>query len=475
MIAIAVSIVLLAFHVTGIVFVFRAAQHSHTAQGAVAWAIGLIGMPYLAVPAYLLIGPPRPGELENDQAKLRAAAYAHLFTQQIPADMIAPVADKWHVLEMLAPSPVLYSVPPRLLVDGDAVFTAIFALIDGAEHEIMVQFFIFRDDGLGKRLSTALCRRAQEGVKVRLIYDGIGARGVPESYWQTLRDAGVSVQEFHLRRGLLPRVMRINYRNHRKLVAADGQRAIIGGPNVGDEYLGLNPRFGAWRDTALEIAGPAAKVAQAAFVVDWLWAGGDEDAVRRNPMQPEEAGREATVPVHIMPTGPADTQPACSLMLIHVINTAKERLWLTTPYFVPDLDVLSALKLAALRGVDVRVLIPDKPDHKIVWIAGFAYADEIKNAGVKVYRYHAGFTHQKVILADDEVALIGTVNWDNRSLHLNFENTVVVFDKSFCANVEKMLEKDFDHSTLYDENSFAGYSPVVRYLAPTTRLLAPLL
>ncbi|GAB5374540.1 MAG: cardiolipin synthase [Acuticoccus sp.] len=475
MIALTISLALFSIHIFGLVFAIRAARHAHTAQGAVAWAIALIAMPYLSVPAYLLIGPPRPGELEDDQAKLRAIAYAHLFTRHIPPEMIAPVGDRWHILEALAPSPVLYSAPPRLLIDGEEIFTAIFALIDAAEHDLVVQFFIFRDDGLGRRLHTALCRRAREGIVVRVLYDGIGARGVPEAYWQGLRDAGVSVQSFHLRRGILPRVMRINYRNHRKLVAADGQRAIVGGPNVGDEYLGRDPRFGDWRDTALEIAGPAAQVAQATFVVDWLWAGGDEDAVRREPFDPQERGREATVPVHLLPTGPADALPACSLALMHLITTAQRRLWLTTPYFVPDLDVLSALKLAALRGVDVRVLIPDRPDHTIVWIAGFAYAEEIQRAGVKLLRYRAGFTHQKVILVDDDVAVVGTVNFDNRSLHLNFENTVVVFDKTFAESVEKMLEKDFAKSTENGLESLHGYSRVVRYLAPATRLLAPLL
>ena len=467
------GLLVLSVHLIGVASAIKAAQHAHTAQGAVAWAISLIAIPWIALPAYLLIGPPRPGELEDDQASFRATAYAHLFTNHMAPQDIAPLLQRWRALEELAPAPVLHSGPPTLLVDGKEIFEAMFALIEAAKEHIVVQFYIYRDDGLGRRLHEALTRRARDGLKVQLLYDGIGARGVPEAYWQGLRDAGVEVLEFHLRRRL-PKFMRINYRNHRKLVAADGQVAIIGGPNIGDEYLGLDPAFGDWRDTALQITGPAAQVAQAGFVVDWLWAGGDAADVQQEPSL-MASNEETTTPVLLLPTGPADTLPACSLALMQLIGSAQQRLWLTTPYFVPDLDVLNMLKLAALRGVDVRVMIPDRPDHTIVWLAGFAYADEILQAGVKLYRYTAAFMHHKVILIDDNVAAVGTANFDNRSLHLNFENTVVVFDETFAGEVAKMLETDFENSRLYNEDPYAEFHAAIRVLAPATRLLAPLL
>ncbi|RAH96567.1 cardiolipin synthase [Acuticoccus sediminis] len=458
--------------VAGTIAAVRAAQHAHTAQGAVAWAIALILLPWVALPAYLFIGPPKPGAFEDDQATLRASAYAGLFSGALPDAAIAPVSPTWQVLERFAPTPILYSGAPRLLVDGEAVFQAVFDLIAKAERHIVVQFYIFRDDGLGRRLHEALVARAGEGLTVRVLYDGIGARSVPDAYWDGLREAGVDVKDFHLVRRL-PKMLRLNYRNHRKLVAADGRIAIVGGPNVGDEYLGLDPAFGDWRDTAVEITGPAAQVAQAAFDVDWLWAGGTQ-APTKDEAVPLHEGTTRT-PVLLLPTGPADPLPACSLALMHLITAAKERLWLTTPYFVPDLDVLSALKLAALKGVDVRVMIPDRPDHTIVWLAGFAYADEILRAGVKLYRYKDGFMHQKVVLVDDTVSAIGTVNFDNRSLHLNFENTVLIFERRFAAETAAMLEADFARSHLVNDEGYAAFSPVVRALAPATRLLAPLL
>ncbi|WMS42383.1 cardiolipin synthase [Acuticoccus sp. MNP-M23] len=464
--------IVIAIHVVGVVAAFRAAQHAHTAQGAVAWGISLIAIPYFALPLYLFIGPPRPGELEVDQADFRADAYASLLTLRMPPEAIAPIEEKWRLLERLSPAPAIYSGPPRLLIDGGEVFDAVFKAIEAAEHEIVVQFYIYRDDGLGRRLHEALCRRSREGVKVLLLYDGIGARNVPEAYWEGLRKAGVDAHEFHLRRRL-PKVMRLNYRNHRKLVAVDGKVAIIGGPNVGDEYLGLDPKFGAWRDTAIEITGPAARVAQASFVVDWQWAGGDPAALEHPPVKVSPSF--ANTPVLLLPTGPADTLPACSLSLMHLIGSARKRLWLTTPYFVPDLDVLSMLKVAALRGVDVRVMIPDRPDHTIVWLAGFTYADEVMRADVKLYRYMEGFMHHKVMLVDDEVAAIGTVNFDNRSLHLNFENTVVVMDKAFTAKVAAMLERDFARCRPHMDSPYAGFHPITRAIAPATRLLAPLL
>ncbi len=459
-------------HACGVIAAFRAARHAHSAQGAVAWAISLIAIPYLAFPLYLLIGPPRPGELEVDQADFRADAYAPLMTHRMPPEAVAPLDPKWQLLEKLAPAPAVYSGPPRLLVDGEETFDAIFRAIEKAEAELVVQFYIYRDDGLGRRLHEALCRRAREGVKVLLLYDGIGARNVPEAYWAGLREAGVDAHEFHLRRRL-PKVMRLNYRNHRKLVAADSKVAIIGGLNVGDEYLGLDPSFGLWRDTAIEITGPAARVAQASFEVDWQWAGGDPAALDRPPVEVERSF--ANTAVLLLPTGPADTLAACSLALMHLIGAAKERLWITTPYFVPDLDVLSMLKVAALRGVDVRIMIPDRPDHTIVWLAGFSYADEVMRAGVKLYRYMEGFMHHKVMLVDNELAAVGTVNFDNRSLHLNFENTVVVMDEAFAAKTAAMLERDFERCRPHNESPYAGLHPITRAIAPATRLLAPLL
>ena len=458
-------------HLTGAFFAYHAASRAHTAQGAVAWAIALVTFPWFALPFYAVFGPPKAYLLTDDQEAVRARAFAPVLAE-LSAGHLAPPDTGREVFARLAPAPIVLSDRPALLIDGAAIFGAFFDIIANAEHSLAVGFYIIRDDGLGQRLKAALIERAREGVHVRVLYDNIGSRNTNARYWADLADAGVEVRAFDVRRAL-PRVLRMNFRNHRKILAADGRVAIIGGPNMADEYLGRSKWFDNWRDTAVRLTGPAASVAEASFVEDWLWTAGELPAdPPTNPLRPQAEG---TTPVLVLPTGPADRLPACPLALIHLISGATERLWIASPYFVPDLDIVSALKLAALRGVDVRILIPYAPDHTVVWLASFAYAEEVLRAGVKLYRYREGFMHQKVILADDRVAGIGTVNLDNRSLRQNFESTVFVFEATFAHEVAAMLEADFARSSFYDAAAHERRPRRVRLLAPIARLLGPLL
>jgi cardiolipin synthase len=468
------SAMVIAAHAAGVVVALNAARRAHTAQGGVAWAMALVVFPWFAIPAYAVFGPPDIGRLAADQSAARRIAYAR-FAHAAPARARAhdPCdARRRQALERLAPLPAVNVAPPTLLVDGEAAFEAVFAAIDAAERYILVQFYIFRDDGLGRRLKQRLASRAREGLRVCVLFDRLGSHRAPRRYWRELRQAGVEVRPFEVNRPL-DRILRINYRNHRKAVVADGRVAILGGPNVGDEYLGLDRGFGPWRDTSVMLTGAGASAVEASFVEDWLWTGGAP--IRAEPEAAAPDPGAAGAPVVILPTSPADILPGCTLFFCHMIAEARERIWIASPYFVPDLDVLTTLKLAALRGVDVRILIPDRPDHLIVWFAAFGYAEEALRAGIKIFRYEAGFMHQKVLLVDDWAASVGTANLDNRSLRLNFEVTAVVFDRAFAAEVSAMLQADFANSYLYDDEAHAGRSLTVRILAPAARLMGPLL
>lgn len=472
MLALAALAIVGTVHLAGVYFAHHAASRAHTAQGAVAWAIALVTFPWVALPVYAVFGPVRAYLLTDDQAAVRQVAFGPLLARIPPEALADPTADpRRDLLVRLAPAPVTLA-RTDLLIDGRQIFEAFFALIEGAERSLAAGFYIIRDDAIGRRLKDALIAKAREGVRVRLLYDNVGSRNTPHAYWAELREAGVEVRGFEVARAL-PRVLRYNFRNHRKVLAADGRVAIIGGPNIADEYLGPSKWFKDWRDTAVRITGPAAAIAQVSFVEDWLWTGGELPA--DPPVSPMQADPAATTPVLVLPTGPADDLPACPLAFLHLIAEARTRLWLATPYFVPDLDVINALKLAAVRGVDVRVLIPYAPDHTVVWLASFAYAGEVLRAGVKLYRYYDGFMHQKVLLVDDWAACVGTVNFDNRSLRLNFENTLVVFDDGFAEEVAAMLETDFARSIVYDRAAHEDRPRSVRLLAPAARLLGPLL
>ena len=252
-------------------------------------------------------------------------------------------------------------------------------------------------------------------------------------------------------------------------MVVDGKLAWVGGLNVGDEYLSRNPKIGPWRDTHVRIEGPAALGAQLAFAEDWHWAAGGRLDVRWVPV-PSSAGNASVL---ILPSGPADTLETANLMYIHAINSARERIWIASPYFVPDKPVTDALQLAGLRGVDVRILIPDKPDNALVGLAAYSYVDDASRTGGKFYRYGPGFLHEKVMLIDHSTATVGTANFDNRSFRLNFEITAVVSDPAFAAEVERMFEADFARSRVMDPGEYDRKPWWFRFGVRLARLTGP--
>ncbi len=243
--------------------------------------------------------------------------------------------------------------------------------------------------------------------------------------------------------------------------------------NVGDEYLGRSRRFGPWRDTFASVSGPAAKAVQLSFLDDWHWSTGE---VPDLDWSIDRGGSDGNgTPVLVLPTGPADDLDSCTLFFAQAIQVAKERVWITSPYFVPNPEILVALQLAVLRGVDVRILLPGMPDHLLVYLAAFSYLKDTLPIGVKMYRYKEGFLHEKAMLVDDQLAAVGTANLDTRSLRLQFEISLLFADHSFAAEVKKMLEADFARShpllmSEIDNRSFA-FKVIVRI----ARLLAPVL
>ncbi len=432
-------------HTAGALTALDALMSTRTAQGTIAWMVSLVTLPYVALPAYWVFGRTKfqgyvIGRREGDTALNRRLqsklALVHRYREPLPAGRRQVQA-----VERLAKMPLVGHNRTQLLVDGEATFRSLFAGIDSAGRYLLVQFYIVRDDDLGRELKRRLEAKARAGVRVHFLYDEIGSYRLPAAYVEELAAAGVRVQRFHSTRGPGNR-FQINFRNHRKIVVADGRRAWVGGLNVGDEYLGRDPRFGAWRDTHLALEGPAALCLQLPFVEDWHWATGE---ILDLDWEPAPAG-DGRVPVLVLPSGPADRFESASLMMQHVIHSAERRLWISSPYFVPDEGILGALKLAALRGVDVRVLIPERPDNLLTWLAAYAFVQPLLEAGVQIHRYQAGFLHAKAFLVDDLLAGVGTVNLDNRSFRLNFEVTALVLDAGFAAQVEAMFVADLARS-----------------------------
>ena len=284
-----------------------------------------------------------------------------------------------------------------------------------------------------------------------------------------MREAGAEILDFHTRKGPGNR-FQINFRNHRKIVVVDGHTAWVGGHNVGDEYMGRDPEFGHWRDTHVRITGPAALAVQLSFLEDWYWATGKAPEFGWVPHLPGGEGKD----VLVYPTGPADRLETATLMFLTGINAARERVWIASPYFVPDESLMNALHLAALRGADVRIIIPDKADHTLVWLAAYSYFEEASETGIRFFRYMDGFLHQKVVLIDDDISGIGTANFDNRSFRLNFEIMAVVADRAFNAEVEQMLLADMEKSVEMQPGDLEKKSFWFRLGTRLARLTAPI-
>ena len=469
-----ITIVVTLVEILGIIAAVHAIMNVRTSQGAIAWAISLVTFPWLALILYAIFGRNKfKGYVllrsSRDEAIhhvsediIRKATENRLIREGISESETA--------LTRLADLPITRYNKSQLLVDGDETFRAIFEGIDSAKDYILVQFFIVKDDGLGRELQSRLIQKARENIRIYFLYDEIGCHKLPRRYIQEMENEGIVTSTFHTTKGKTNR-FQLNFRNHRKIVVIDGKTAYVGGHNVGDEYVSKNPKFGAWRDTHVKVEGPIVKAIQFCFIEDWYWAKTSIPDLNWE-FRKAENGSEETL---MIASGPADALDTCGLMFVQAINAARERIWIASPYFVPDQQILSALKLAALRGVDVRILLPQKPDHLTVYLASFSYYQDTLPLGIKLYRYTAGFMHQKVFLVDSTCAAVGTANLDNRSFRLHFELTLLNYDSTFIEKVEDMLLKDFSLSRAvklaeYTERSFF-FKLAVRF----TRLLEPVL
>lgn len=468
------AVVLFLVELAGILTAVHAVMNARTSQGAAAWAIALVTLPLVAIVLYAVFGRNRFQGYVRMRSRRDARIHHQvdaLWANAEQAGLIRqPTTEAERALIKLADMPILRGNQSRLLIDGRETFDKLFEDVAAARAYILVQFFTIKDDDLGRKLNAALIRKAAEGVRIYFLYDEIGSYKLPDSYLQGLRQAGIHVTAFHSTRGRTNH-FQLNFRNHRKIVVVDGLVAYVGGHNVSDEYLSRHPKFGRWRDTHVRVLGPIVKAVQFTFLEDWHWA------TQNLPewdwqLTPQATGGEEML---LVASGPADPLETCGLMFVQAIHMAASRIWIASPYFVPDIQILSALKLAVLRGVDVRILLPDKADHRTVHLASFSYYAKTLPVGIKLYRYTSGFMHQKAFLVDEHCAAVGSANLDNRSFRLNFELTLLNFDRNTIKAVEAMLSDDFDHSRRVTLEEYSARGFFFRLAVQSARLLAPIL
>ncbi|NCC51092.1 MAG: cardiolipin synthase [Spartobacteria bacterium] len=458
------------FHMLGFVSAIHAVLKVRTSQGAVAWCVSLITFPWIALPLYWIFGRSRfLGYTEGMRTHHREANDVLRRIGAFKANEFG-----WEqtnaVYEHLARMPFTTHNATRLLVDGDATFGAILEAIDQASAYILLEFFIVNDDELGRELKARLIKKAGEGVHIHFLFDEVGSKKLPGEYIKTLQKAGVGIHPFKTTRGWRNK-FQLNFRNHRKIVVIDGKTAFVGGLNVGDEYMGRDKKFGHWRDTHMQVSGPAVQAVQLDWIGDWYWSTRTLPDLNWEPMAEPDGDRN----VLVLGTSPADELESCSLFFVNAINTAKKRVWIASPYFVPDEAVTKALQLAALRGVDVRILLPQKADHLMVYLAAYNYLPDTDHPHMHIYRYLDGFLHQKVMLVDDHLSSIGTANLDNRSFRLNFEISMLIHNDDFAREVEAMLLDDFAHAREVTAEEYHKRSLLFRAAVRFATLLSPIL
>jgi cardiolipin synthase A/B len=462
------------FYIGGILAAIEAVMTARTSQGAVAWSVSLVSFPFVALPAYLVFGRNKfEGMVTAYEDSKDELDKVHATFRENMKPWIIATGDEPSVyksIQQLTRMDLTHSNRAELLINGDATFGSILAGVADAEDYVLFQFYMFHDDQLGRQVQAALIERAEAGVRVYVLYDEIGSGGLPKSYIGKLRSAGVQVSSFKPTQGSGNR-FQLNFRNHRKMVVVDGKTAWVGGHNVGDEYMGRDPKFSPWRDTHVKLEGPVAIQLQAVILGDWYWATRQLPELNWQP----EAAEGGNVEAMIVPFAPSQKHETASLFFVTALYSAKQRIWLSAPYFVPDEAVMKALELAALRGVDVRIITTGTPDSWPVYLAAFSYIDSLRDVGIRFYSYQPGFLHEKVMLVDDQYATVGTPNFDNRSFRLNFEVTSLIVDEVFNKEMETMFEADFAHAVPIAADYFESKPFWWRLAVNISRLASPVL
>lgn len=361
----------------------------------------------------------------------------------------------------------------EFFVDGTEKFKSLIRDIYQAQDHIHMIYYIFHNDQIGSMVLKALEDRAAAGVEVLVIYDALGSRALKMASFKRLKQLGGRVETFFGSTfGLIN--FRINFRNHRKIVVIDGKVGYIGGFNVGDEYLGRNKKFGYWRDTHLKIEGNGVLALQSRFIMDW------NAAVPNHKMEYEERyfpyiERKGRTNLQIVSSGPDTEIQQIKKGYIKMISMADESVYIQTPYFVPDEAVMETLQIAVMSGIDVKIMIPNKPDHPFIYQATLSYAAQLVDIGAEVYIYDNGFLHSKTIVIDGEMCSIGTANFDIRSFKLNFEVNAFMYDPQIAKQQEEYFFRDMEKSYLFTEEMIANQSRWVKFKQRFSRLFSPIL
>ncbi|WBW99268.1 cardiolipin synthase [Oceanirhabdus sp. W0125-5] len=369
-------------------------------------------------------------------------------------------------------SPLTEDNTVEIFADGKSKFDDLLMEIKNAKKFIHIGYYIIKNDDLGKKIINALVEKAKEGVEVRLLYDQLGSRNLRKRHLKPLIDAGGKYAVF------FPSLLyiinfRINYRNHRKIVVIDNKIGYVGGFNIGDEYLGKNKRFGYWRDTHIKITGEAIVTLHLRFLLDWRYSSGENDVLIEKYLSSSVS--KGDIGMQIVSSGPDTELEQIKYGYVKMVQDAKECILIQTPYLVLDDCIKESLKIAALSGVDVRIMIPNKPDHPFVYWASYHNAGELIRAGAKIYTYEKGFLHAKTVVVDNKICSVGTANMDIRSFRLNFEVNAFIYDKKISMELRDVFFADISDCNELTPEIYKARSNLIKFKESFSRLLSPIL
>jgi cardiolipin synthase len=445
---------------------------------AIAWSLLVVFLPIVGVLLFVLFGYQsvyRPlVRKRRHRSSFRVTNPAGQLAAKSEAASSEPGEMTWEGMGRLASQLDAYPITSgnalSFYYNGASAFEAMYAAVREARHHIHAEFYIFDYDSVGREFLALLTQKAKEGVEVRLLYDAMGTRGLARRRLKEFTAAGGKHAAF-LPVNLWRRRFQVNLRNHRKILVVDGKVAFTGGMNIGDDYLDRGP-LSPWRDTQVRVDGPSVESLQRVFIEDWDFAYGE--AIKGAAYFGAEPRSNGCV-VQVIPSGPDQDVKGIREVYFAAAFKARHRLWITTPYYVPDPGLRDALCMAGRTGIDVRLLLPLRADHWFVFYATRYYLADLLAAGVKVYLYKEGFIHAKVWLADGQWASVGTANLDNRSLALNFEVNCLIYTPATVEELERQFLRDLECSVQLEPKKFARRPRVGKMLENVCRLLSPIL
>ena len=457
-----------------------------------AWLLVLSALPIVGFILYLFVGR----KLSNDDIfniRVEQKEYRDKYVRQqerllkrhkllLQSERLARARQLVSLSASLDSALVTFNNRVKVFIDGKKLFQQMIADFDQAEDHIYVEFYTFYSDKLGKRVLAALERAAKRGVKVKVLYDLSGSRGTTYKFFAHLEELGGEAQPFNSKANKRITTPRLNYHLHRKIVAIDGKLGYIGGFNIGDQYLGEDPKFGYWRDTHLRVAGQAVIALTARFGMDWntTCRKTKKERVDLDKLladleieRPSDPGQD--VAMQIVSSGPDNDNFAIRRAYESIISSARQYVYIQTPYLIPGEPILESLIIAARSGIDVRVMIPCMPDHPFVYRATEYYAKYLVNNKVKVYKYNNGFIHAKTMVSGNNLASVGSANQDYRSYRLNFEANAFTYNEELTAQLKQIFENDIQDSTLLTPEYFDQQSNWRKFKQYFSRLLSPVL